>query len=277
MPIDGEDDEYEDFDEGQKEESEEHDSDDGQADEEGPEEVEDEGSDDSAGDGGEEEGEGEDSLEAEAEEEEDDPLPLRKKLPSEQRRSQNSFQRERQRRIDAERRAGELEANQRAQEARDQVTRAEAARRAQEDESSRLAEMTPEERVEYRLNRMSQTIEYNRQMDLFRASDTADKANFVAMCRVDPVYKRHQARVESALAQLRSQGQNMPRETILTYAVGEETLKASKESKKRITPQQIRKVPKHTTSRADVSRAQRSKKPSSEKQRIVDQWGDTPL
>lgn len=257
----------------------EDDLEDGQTDDEGSEggEGESEDGDQTSEDGESDDGD-EDSLEAEPDEDEEEYTPVRQRQPHDRRRSANRFREERQRREAAERRAQELENEKRALEQRQQNERALQQQRLNEEEQARLADMTPEERTEYRLNKMQATIQYNAQMEQFRSFDSADKANFDAMCRVSAVHRRHRARVEEALDLLRKQGQNMPRETLLVYAVGEAAMKASKEQKQRVAPRPSRKVPRNpSSSRADVARTQSNRKPSSERDRILRQWGDTPL
>ena len=156
----------------------------------------------------------------------------------------------------------------------------EEARRAQalrEQEQNRLATMLPDERNTYELQQIKAQLTYDQQMRVFEKADAMDAANYKATASVNPLYKRHEAEVEKSLAQLRKAGQNMPREVILRYCIGEEMLKTSQKNSKPLSPQKSRRVPKPTNSRADVSNAQRGRKPSSERERIMKQWGDTPL
>lgn len=89
-----------------------------------------------------------------------------------------------------------------------------------EEESGRMALMTPDERSEYRLNKALRQIEQSNQRTQFLAAETADKAAFEAKAQSDPLYAKLAPDVEKELATLRGQGQNVPREILMTLAVG---------------------------------------------------------
>jgi len=91
-----------------------------------------------------------------------------------------------------------------------------------EQEAQRLALMTPEERLEYRLDKAERRNQQNMQAIMFQTQDTADKAAFAALCASDPLAKRYADAVESELVSIRSKGQNVTREALLTFLVGKE-------------------------------------------------------
>lgn len=97
-----------------------------------------------------------------------------------------------------------------------------------EQEGARLALMTPEERSEYRLTKA--TEQNRRDMANLRMSleDTSDRSAFEAKATIDPVYRRHAAEVEQRLTALRQQGQNIGREHLLRYIVGEKALERAR-------------------------------------------------
>jgi hypothetical protein len=272
-PVDEEDfGELDEEEDSQLDEAESEHGDDGQTDEEGSDEGEEEDSSDPVGEEGEDEGEEEDGLE-----EPPAQKPDRKRTPSDERRSASRWQRMQSELAEARRARAELEARDRSQT--EERQRQEAIRQQQlnNQEAELLAQMTPEERSDYRLNKMQQTIDYQQRLTSFQLADSKDKAEFDAKCRTDPVYKKYGPRVEEALALLRKQNQNMPRETLLVWAIGEATMKAMTKGKQKSAPVPTRKVPKHTNSRTDTGRTQQPKKSTSERQRILDRIGDIPL
>lgn len=55
----------------------------------------------------------------------------------------------------------------------------------------------------------------------FQLIDTTDKTGFQALCARNPVAQKLAGEVERRLADLRRQGQNLPREAVYTYLLGE--------------------------------------------------------
>lgn len=95
-----------------------------------------------------------------------------------------------------------------------------------EEESARLALMSPEERSDYKLNRAEQRFAAMQQQTQFLAMETADKAAFEAKASVDPVWAKRKDAVEKILSELRSKGQNVPRQVLMELVVGREALAA---------------------------------------------------
>jgi hypothetical protein len=198
-------------------------------------------------------------------------------LNSRQRRSQNRYKQveEERNRLREEAAAEKRRAD--ALEARQQADQAERNRLHQEAIARQREQMLPEERNAAELQDIKAQLNYDRLMRQHELKDAQDRANFQAQASVNPLYKRHAAEVERSLAQLAAAGKWMPRDAVLKYCVGEEMLKNSQKNSKPLNPQKSRTVPKPNNSRADSSRSQGGRKPSSEKARIEKQWGDTPL
>ena len=97
-----------------------------------------------------------------------------------------------------------------------------------EQEGARLALMTPEERSEYRLNKATENHRRDMANLAMRLEDSSDRSAFEAKATVDPVYRRHAAEVEQRLTALRQQGQNIGREHLLRYIVGEKALERAR-------------------------------------------------
>lgn len=105
--------------------------------------------------------------------------------------------------------------------------------RAQEAEQARLAMMSPEERIEYRMNQQEHRHRLELAQVRFETADAADKTNFDALCRSNPTASRLRDRVETVLAAERARGTNYPRETVLKFVIGEQALKGAPRAKRR--------------------------------------------
>jgi hypothetical protein len=91
--------------------------------------------------------------------------------------------------------------------------------------------MSPEERSDYRLNKSERNNQRMMQSLHMQLMDSSDKTAFETRATFDPVYRRHAAEVEKRLGELRAQGQNIPRDKLLTYIVGEKAMAARAKGK----------------------------------------------
>lgn len=154
------------------------------------------------------------------------------------------------------------EAKRAAQEAREEAAafkrevealRAERAQRentpkgeSPEDEAARLALMTVEERVDYRIRKADERHRFEMNVERFRNADFADKQTYVTKAASDPRYKKYEAEVENLLQQERRAGRDFPRETILKFVIGSRVMsgvggkKARDDAAARIRSQEAR-------------------------------------
>jgi len=116
-----------------------------------------------------------------------------------------------------------------------------------EEEAARLALMTVEERVDYRLEKAERRHQREIAMTRFQAADMADKAAFESKASSNPRYKRYAKEVEDLLASERRAGRDFTRETVLRFVLGGKVLdggptrdKAERAGKERIQRQQAR-------------------------------------
>src|SRR6185437_7832447 len=84
-----------------------------------------------------------------------------------------------------------------------------------EEEAARLALMTVEERVDYRLEKAERRHQREIAMTRFQAADMADRAAYESKAAANPRYKRYAKEVEDLLASERRAGRDFPRETVL--------------------------------------------------------------
>ena len=128
---------------------------------------------------------------------------------------------------------------QEAREAADRTTRELADLRAQvnqrqqpvaetpEAKAARFALMDPEQRVEARFNEAQAASQAHLARMSAALADQTDKATFSTLAASNPLYKRVAPKVEEKLAELRRMGQNVDREALAKYVIGEEVLKRS--------------------------------------------------
>lgn len=135
-------------------------------------------------------------------------------------RAESRIQRLRQEAQEA--RTREAEANKRLEAALSQNRQMPQPQETAEMEQARLALMTPEERVDYKLAKAEQRNLQNTQNMQFQMQETADVAYFRGLVASDPVAAKYKDKVEAKLAEIRSKGQNVNREALLDLLVGQD-------------------------------------------------------
>lgn len=153
--------------------------------------------------------------------EEPEPKPTRGQ--SRHQRLANELREERTRREESDRRLAELEQrlNTRQPSASEQAAEAAA-------ERERIAAMTPEEIVDYKVNKALGGIEHRMRAQQFGMLDAQDKTRFDAKVASHPTYAKYAKRVEDKLVEARrhSPGVMLEREVILKMLIGDDALKA---------------------------------------------------
>ena len=96
-----------------------------------------------------------------------------------------------------------------------------------EQKAARFALMDPEQRVEARFNEAQAANQAHLARMSAALADQTDKATFSSLAASNPLYKRVAGKVEEKLAELRRMGQNVDREALAKYVIGEEVLKRS--------------------------------------------------
>jgi hypothetical protein len=102
-------------------------------------------------------------------------------------------------------------------------------------ERERLANMDPEQRLEYRILKQEQAHRQEMQQLQFTMQDSADKTAFEGLCARNPVAQRLQGEVEDRLAEMRRGGTTAPRETVLRWVIGDRALANATRAKGRAT------------------------------------------
>ena len=96
----------------------------------------------------------------------------------------------------------------------------------QEEETLRNPEATDWQKYAIQANRAARSAQADSRNALQRAEDLADRTQFAAIASTKPkLYAAYKERVEEKLKELRSRGNNAPRESLLALMVGEDMLK----------------------------------------------------
>jgi hypothetical protein len=140
-----------------------------------------------------------------------------------------------------------------------------------EQRATRLALMSPEERIREELR--ESTVQHQRDMRLmqFQLAESSDKASFEAKAANDPRYRKWAPRVEQELANLRARNQNVNREDLFYYLWGKASFAADKDIDKQRNAAASR-VRKATTrpanTRSDSAPAARTRQSQSLEKRL---------
>lgn len=94
---------------------------------------------------------------------------------------------------------------------------------AQEHEPTReeLALMTPDELIDFKLGRATKDFQATLGQMQWNSYEAGDKASFNALKATDPLARKYGDEVETRLTAMRAQGQNVDRERLLTFIIGE--------------------------------------------------------
>ena len=115
-------------------------------------------------------------------------------------------------------------AERKAQELERRLSQLEQPRETPDQIAQRLALMTPEERLEYKLDQAERRNEQRISALTFQNQDVSDRSAFSSLCTSNPTAARYRDRVEQRLGEIRSQGQNVSRESLFKFLVGEDVV-----------------------------------------------------
>jgi hypothetical protein len=158
-----------------------------------------------------------------------------------------------QARVDAaDARLAALEANQGRQPQRQENA---------DDEAARLALMSPEERITYRVERGLAQVRSDTQRVVGSLQEQTDAAAFRTLLAEKPHYKRFSAEVEKEATRLRNAGTPMPREGVLMFLVGKDAVtradapRTRRQSQQRMEGQETRPASGRSDVRGDRRQA----------------------
>lgn len=144
--------------------------------------------------------------------------------------------------------------------------------------AERLALLSPEERMEERVSEALRVHDQRSQQLTSQLMDQSDRASFDARTAANPLFKKIATDVERELAALRARGENLPRETIATYLIGQRVLaqqgKAKPGAQQRRRAQEARPV----NGRGDVSGDRRERRSGGDSAADIERrFGDVPI
>lgn len=129
------------------------------------------------------------------------------------------------------------------------------------DEAARLALMSPEERINYRLDQAERRNQQATAQMQFQLQENADRSGFAALCASDPLAARLASKVEAKLSEIRAQGQNVSREALLDFLIGQEVrqkqTKAGAQQRRTAQQQVTRQQVRPGASRGDAAAPRR--------------------
>lgn len=115
-----------------------------------------------------------------------------------------------------------------------------------EPTADEMALWSPDQIIDYKLNKATSRFEQTLGQLQFQTYDAGDKASFKALCASDPVAAKYADEVESRLSDMRSKGQNVDRERLLTYIVGEKVRQGGGKAKKEQAKEGQRRIERQT-------------------------------
>lgn len=89
---------------------------------------------------------------------------------------------------------------------------------------ARIAMLPPDERMEARFQRSERSNNQRLQIMQIQMADQTDRAAYQAKATSDKRFAKYEGEVEQRLAELRRQGQNVSREALLKFIIGEKVL-----------------------------------------------------
>jgi hypothetical protein len=144
-----------------------------------------------------------------------------------------------------------------------------------EARATRLALMSPEERITAELNDAKQGFAREMFQTRLQLQESSDKAAYQAKATVDPLYKKWEPKVEAELTELRKQGQNVDREKLMYYLIGKSAVEGRQAAKPGQRAEAQRRVSSQRTrpsnSGSDVSANRRSGGGNSLERRLENQ------
>ena len=121
-------------------------------------------------------------------------------------------------------------------------------------EQERFALMSPEDRMQYQLDKALRTNQQQTQQMLFQMQQNQDKTAFDLKAKDDPVYRRFASDVEREYQKVISQGRYASREDILTYLVGKRALEKRGQSNPKAAASRKKQEGRPVNARGDAPR-----------------------
>ena len=144
------------------------------------------------------------------------------------------------------------------------------------DRANRLALLSPEDRLREEMREALDANERKNQNLTAQLLDQSDQASFSAQAAVNPLAKKLASEVERRLADLRARGQNLPRNVVFTYLIGERVLAQQGKKSPKAAANRQRQQARPANTRGDVQPNRRNRGSNT----VADmeaQFGDVPI
>lgn len=141
-----------------------------------------------------------------------------------------------------------------------------------EQRAQRFSLMTPQEQIAETLRESEQRHAAQMNSVQMQMLETADRTAFQAKAAVDPLYAKWAPKVEGRLAELRTRGQNVERDVLLKFLIGEAALerRSSKEGKAEVRQAQRRVQSQRTRPTNSGSDTQAQRRPGASLERRLE-------
>lgn len=144
--------------------------------------------------------------------------------------------------------------------------------------AERLSLLSPEERMEERLNEALTRNQHQTQQLTSQLMDQSDRASFESRATANPLFKKIAVDVERELGALRARGENLPRETIATYLIGQRVLAQQGKAKPGAQQRQRRERAPPVNGRGDISGDRRERRTGGDSAADLERrFGDVPI
>lgn len=112
--------------------------------------------------------------------------------------------------------------------------------------AEQLALMTPDELITYRLGESDKRFQQTLGQIKWETYEANDRSTFNALKATDPLAAKYADEVETRLTAMRQQGQNVDRERLLTFIIGEKARAGRSVAKQRQTAQGQQRIARQT-------------------------------
>lgn len=106
--------------------------------------------------------------------------------------------------------------------------------------------MTPDELITYRLGESDKRFQQTLGQIKWETYEANDRSTFNALKATDPLAAKYADEVETRLTAMRQQGQNVDRERLLTFIIGEKARAGRSVAKQRQTAQGQQRIARQT-------------------------------
>lgn len=143
--------------------------------------------------------------------------------------------------------------------------------------ADRFALMSGEDRIREEMREALDRNERNTQQLMGQMLDQSDQASFTASAASNPLARKLGPEVERRLADLRSRGQNLPRNVVLTYLIGEKVLAQRAKEKPGASQRRRQQDTRPARGGSDVGQSRQERRAPGSADDYEKRFGDVPI